>query len=283
AYVAFVDGDDRVRPDFLRTLMDALDETGAEIAECGVVKVYPGEEAQAEEAAAGAGPTVSQSAESQAGAGPATGLADTEPTAPGTGESPGTGPSPAYTLCSTEHALRLLIGDRVLHQHVWNKLYRRDVLDGIPFPEGRTNEDEFWTYRVFARAAYVCRVDAPLYEYVQRERSIMGSPFALRRLDGLDARAERLAFVREHFPGLAREAKMNLYGSCIYSGQMSLKYLKGSERHKALKKVDAIRKTCVPTASEIAAEPFSARVWLRLSKVSFFGLCRLKNLLGKGF
>lgn len=294
-YMAFVDGDDIVHPAFLETLLSALSETGADIAECGVRKVYPGEhfpEEAAEAVAEGkhAEPengdeavldTGSIAREESDGAVQDTGSG--AETAPDAGGGDFTCSGEALPIYGTESALRGLIGDKLFHQTVWNKLYKRSCVEGLRFPAGKTNEDEFWTYQAFARAESVCRIDTPLYGYVQRESSIMGSGFSLKRLDALDAKAERLAFMRARFPALEKDAKLSLYGSCIYLGQMSLKYLKGEERDRAKAKIDRIRRTCVPSGEELAAVPFRQKIWLWLSKCSFFGLCRLKNLLGKGF
>ena len=42
-YVAFVDSDDVIAPSYLQTLYHLAEETGADIAGCGFVRVYPGE------------------------------------------------------------------------------------------------------------------------------------------------------------------------------------------------------------------------------------------------
>ena len=49
-------------------------------------------------------------------------------------------------------ALRALVKEDGIYQTVWNKLYKRDVLEGILFEKGKYNEDDFWTYQVVDRA-----------------------------------------------------------------------------------------------------------------------------------
>lgn len=77
---------------------------------------------------------------------------------------------------------------------VWNKLYRRELLSGERFPEGRQHEDEFLTYRLLWKARTVAVSDAPLYYYRQRPASIMGAGFSRRSLDVFEALDERRRF-----------------------------------------------------------------------------------------
>ena len=242
--IAFLDSDDWVAPDFLAALHDALIRTGADIAECAVVKT----DGTADIASDGAD-----------------------------------GASSEPTVYSTEPALRELIHDGAFRQTVWNKLYKRSVLEGILFPVGRTNEDEFWTYKVFARAEKAAKIDRPLYCYFQRPGSIMGASFSLRRLDALDAKRERQAFIEEHFPSLTRDARMNLFATCIYLAQMSLRYLKGDERAAARKKLAETYAICRPEREDLASLSPRERFWPSLARINLFGTVRLKNLLRRGF
>ena len=65
----------------------------------------------------------------------------------------------------------------------------------------------------------------------------------LTRLDALEAKTERQEYICKYYPNLEGVSKINLFGSCIYSGQMALKYLKGSERKTAINKIDLIQKS----------------------------------------
>jgi glycosyltransferase involved in cell wall biosynthesis len=257
--IAFIDSDDWVAPDFLRAMYDTLTRERADIVECRVVKT-DGSEEHVAGAIGGAG-----------GAGPADA---------GAREA---GAPPVPQAFDTESALRELIYDGVFHQTVWNKLYRREVLDGILFAVGRLNEDEFWTYQVFARAGKVLKLDRPLYFYFQRPGSIMGASYSLRRLDALDAKLERQAFFEEHFPNLARTARLNLASTCLFSGQMSLRYLSGDERKAAREKIDSVWAQCRPSSEDLKPLSFRSGLWLCLARLSFWGTARLKCILRRGF
>lgn len=183
----------------------------------------------------------------------------------------------------TQESLRLLIQDCTFHQYVWNKLYKRECLNGIFFEVGKTNEDEFWTYQVFGNAKRITKISDVLYFYFQREDSIMGGEYNLKRLDALEAKQCRLRYIEQRFPELTVYAKINLIESCIYAGQMSLIYLQGEKRKKARRIITSVEKTIDLKQNEWKMIAVNRRIWLLLSKQSFWMTCRFKNLLKKGF
>lgn len=188
-----------------------------------------------------------------------------------------------HTSYSSEKALELLICDKILHQYVWNKLYKRSCLKDIPFAVGKINEDEFWTYQVFGHARRITKISNTLYYYFQRENSIMGNHYNLKRLDALAAKSLRQRYIEEKFPALTEVSKINLFESCIYSGQMTLKFLEKNEKKQAKIIIDNIRKQYSCDIRLILQMSGSERLWCGMAKINFWGLCKLKNLLGKGF
>ena len=185
-----------------------------------------------------------------------------------------------YTSYSSEKALELLIWDKILHQYVWNKLYKRSCLKGIPFAVGKINEDEFWTYQVFGNARRITKISNVLYYYFQRGSSIMGNHYNLKRLDALEAKSLRQQYIEEKFPALTEVSKINLFESCIYSGQMTLKFLEKNEKKQAKIIIDNIRKQYSCNIRLLLQMGGSERLWCGIAKINFWGLCKLKNLLG---
>lgn len=176
-----------------------------------------------------------------------------------------------------------MICDGVFHQHVWNKLYKRRCVEGILFPVGKTNEDEFWTYRVFGQAQKIVKTNRILYYYYQRESSIMGSGYSLKRLDALEAKEQRQRYIEKHYPALSKIAKINLFNSCIYNGQMTLKFLEGEHKKEAIHSIGVLQSNICLSKREIKSLSGSEKLWIQMAKVNFWMLCRLKNILKKGF
>lgn len=111
------------------------------------------------------------------------------------------------TLCDNQGALTQLMQWKKFDISVWNKLYRRKVVEQLPFPVGIIHEDEFWTYRAVFQADLLVHVHFPMYFYQQRADSILGAGFSPANFASTEALLERIAFMRERMPQLAQVAE----------------------------------------------------------------------------
>jgi len=66
---------------------------------------------------------------------------------------------------------------------IWNKLYIRDLFDGIEFLEGMVHEDEELTYRVCDKSKKIVFTNRQLYYYNQFNQSSFMHVFNKKRLD----------------------------------------------------------------------------------------------------
>ena len=191
-------------------------------------------------------------------------------------------PSGCITL-NREEAMEAILRESWLKQPVWYKLYRAKLIRDIPFPVGKYHEDVFWTWQAVARAERVSVFDTPCYFYVQRSGSIMGESYSLRRLDAIEAKCQRLEFLKQEYPELTAAGQIDLLFTCMYHGQLAIQSLPKKEKEQAL----AILKTAVsrcgmPVPKEMKELPFTHRCWLRLAKVSIPLVCWMRNLIGVG-
>lgn len=94
---------------------------------------------------------------------------------------------------------------------LWNKLYRRELFDGVFFEEGHKIDDEYFTYQGFLKPRRVIRNGRITYNYRKRASSVMGSPETAERrlLDCLDSMAKRRQKVLSCVPELRREFDEN--------------------------------------------------------------------------
>lgn len=125
-------------------------------------------------------------------------------------------------VLDTHSAMSEIIVDGQLKQHVWNKLYKRELVEDIPFEKGKYHEDVFWSYQVFGRAKKVSLMKESFYNYVQRSSSIMGAGYSKNRLDALEAMKQRCDYVKKHFPDLYDKALHTYIGSCMYHLQLAI-------------------------------------------------------------
>ncbi len=79
----------------------------------------------------------------------------------------------------------------------WNKLYKKNLFEDIRFPLGVKNEDEATTYKLLYKAGMVSYIPEVLYNYYQRDESIMHEELDGRYRDFLTAIYDRMAFFKE--------------------------------------------------------------------------------------
>lgn len=183
----------------------------------------------------------------------------------------------------TQDALSALIGENPFHQHVWNKLYKTELVKDIPYAVGKLNEDEFWTYQVFGKAQKISKVNKTMYFYFQRNSSIMGVDFNIRRLDALEGKSNRQKYIEKNFPELSVQSKIDLYGSCMFAYQSVLKFMSGSDKKKAIGIIKKYKKSCNLSFDEINTINNSSRKYFMLAKFNFYLCCKMRAVTGIGF
>lgn len=187
------------------------------------------------------------------------------------------------TNYETVDALDGLISENPFKQHVWNKLYKSSVALDILYAVGKLNEDEFWTYQVFGIAKKVTRINKTMYYYFQRNGSIMGNGYNIRRLDALEGKMNRQAYIEKNFPTLTTKAKVDLYGSCMFAYQSVLKFMSGNDKKKAGKIIKEYKNRCKLTTDEINSVTDSSKKYYKLAKFNFYLCCKIRSVLGIGF
>ena len=181
-------------------------------------------------------------------------------------------------VCETEEALRLHIQDEVFRQTPPNKLYRRECVGDIRFPEGNLIDDEFFTYKVLGNARKLAHSCACMYAYRQQSGSAMHKPYSLRRLQGLDAKLQRLTYFEQRFPALVWEAKADLLMTCLGAMQGCLRSLKGEEMEAARKKINGILTQITPLETP-EGTPAKRKLLLKAARSHLEGTAKILNFL----
>lgn len=187
------------------------------------------------------------------------------------------------TNFDTIDGLNALISEDPFHQHVWNKLYKSELIINIPFVIGKLNEDEFWTYQVFGRAKKVTKINKTMYYYFQRENSIMGNTYNLRRLDSLEGKYNRQKYIEEKFPLLSHRARIDMFASCMFACQSSMRYLEKRDKRKAKKIILQYVKSCKLSKEDISFLKGKIKFWFCFANIFFVFCCKVRSLLGVGF
>jgi len=106
----------------------------------------------------------------------------------------------------------------------WNKLYKKELFDGVRYPEGRIHEDEATTYKLFDKAKKCVFVNNALYGYFVGTggTSITRNGFNIKKLDWRTANKERVSyFVEKDYKELVvpaikacNDGSIDLYYKC---------------------------------------------------------------------
>lgn len=180
---------------------------------------------------------------------------------------------------TAQEAMAEHLRDRIFRQLIWNKLYRREVIGDIRFPVGTRIDDEFFTYRVLGNAKKLVRSEKVCYAYRQLGSSVMHSMSAQKRLQAVEAKVQRQGYIEKKFPELADLSMKDLWFTCIYQGQLSLREMDKPEAQKTLEYLlNVLQRHPVDTSSYTAKEKF----WLSLAQISLHGVCQLRNILKIG-
>ena len=183
-----------------------------------------------------------------------------------------------HEMLNTHDSMQELLHDGKLKQHVWNKLYRRNVIENIPFEKGKYHEDVFWSYQVIGRAKKISVIADSFYNYVQRTDSIMGESYSPKRLDALDAMQLRCEYIKTHFPDLFDNSLQNYMGSCLYHLQLALH----SHQDKAVIHNITERRSIGKQYDFYNSLSGNHKVWMKCFMIAPIITARIKNLLKVG-
>lgn len=182
-------------------------------------------------------------------------------------------------VLSKEEAMQAIIEESWLKQPVWYKLYKTNLIKDILFPVGKYHEDVFWSYQAVDKANKVSVSDYIGYYYLQRNDSIMGEEYSLRRLDAVEAKVQRHAYIKENFPALENLSAKDLWFTCIYQGQMAVRTLSKAEAEKILTYFENVMET---HPFQMEGCNTKERLWLNMAKCSLVVACRVRNALKIG-
>lgn len=101
----------------------------------------------------------------------------------------------------TREAMIELLRDETFSNFMWNKIYKRDLFEGIRFPKGQVMEDMAVAYRLFLKAEKVVLHDRPLYYYVVDNPESISANHTLDFLyDHIHFCAVRLEHLKADYP-----------------------------------------------------------------------------------
>lgn len=104
------------------------------------------------------------------------------------------------TLYNRRDALNNLLRDETVTNHVWNKLFKKELFEGIYFPDGRNYEDRVVTYKLFEKAERIVFLNSSKYYYLRRDDSITGAWTVKSQMDKTILMYERYNDLIKRYP-----------------------------------------------------------------------------------
>lgn len=147
-YIMFVDGDDQIHPLMMETLLGAIESGDYDFSMVHGVKVTE-EEAKA----------LGQGREMK---------------------------MPEPRVISQADYISRMFAINFQYQVVWNKLYKRPLLESLPF-KNTGAEDLEWLNRMALRMRLAVLVEVEMYYYIQRANSLMHSGITMSYLDRINS------------------------------------------------------------------------------------------------
>ena len=116
-----------------------------------------------------------------------------------------------------KEALESLMYQKDTTTSAWGKLYKKSLFrNNIRYPKGAICEDLPTTYKLFSRANRVSFVAVPMYMYRQREGSIIQSAFKPGRIEALDFAEQELDYIDKHFRDIRNAAINRLFMEGVF-------------------------------------------------------------------
>ncbi|MBR3642261.1 MAG: glycosyltransferase, partial [Parasporobacterium sp.] len=205
-YIGFCDNDDYVHPEYYSFLYEGIRSCNAKMAVCGYARVQSHKEGLP---------------------GPA---------------CHGEGRKQLFRAFKAGEAFGCLVrGEYPLKSYLWNKLYDRELFEGLRFPVGKVIEDQNTVYKMVLSAERIAVSDWQGYGYFWNPESATNRKWNKKDLDYLEAWEEIFAYCEKYFPEYEQAARDQIVSAAIYSlGRMRKSGAKDPEARAVLK--DAVRK-----------------------------------------
>ena len=100
---------------------------------------------------------------------------------------------------------------------VWAKLYRRDLWNGLRFPDIPIHEDAWILHLILARCESACLTNKRYYLYLLRDNSCIRSNFSEVTLLCISCGERYVEFAKKNFPALEGYARIQLLSRQLYT------------------------------------------------------------------
>lgn len=182
----------------------------------------------------------------------------------------------------TTDALQEHINNHYFQQVIWNKVYRKNVIEEVFFPENTSIDDEYWTYLVLGNSKKLIHIDLKLYAYRQQQNSISHTLGFNARTEGIKAKLIRHKYVKEKFPELETLSSFSIWLDCVYESQIVKRCYSKSEYKQIRVFCDEVLYKSRVKSYKCLNLKFKMKLWFILSRISWTLCINIRNFLKVG-
>lgn len=218
-FISFIDSDDVVEPEYLEYLYRALCETGADVSECNY-QVFSNCPENFGSQKCMSSPIIQSGEEA------------------------------LYRFSNCIHPVNHM---------VWDKLYRRELIENEPFLYGRQAQDVLFSCHIFGKCKSIARIDNVLYHWRLRQGSASNS-FLQQRLDALETYWKSLNYLETSYPLFVKDCKNYYLSLCFGAYEWIMEYCPKHNRADVMKTVNAYRRRIKYNKEEWTASSFAEKI-----------------------
>lgn len=176
-------------------------------------------------------------------------------------------------LYNSEQFMRLYVqNSEKFSPSIWQRIYKREIIKGISFEEGRKNEDILWSAKAIIEANSIAYLDSVLYHYRIRDDSLSDNGLGRRRIvtestitDQIGAYIQLEILLTEKCKYKYADNLKMVYLPIVFNAYCSIKYYHIGELEPYLLRLDNIWE--------------SNRNWIKKNITRFKGRNRIVLLL----
>lgn len=129
-------------------------------------------------------------------------------------------------------AMKAIVEGILYDEVVWSKLFKRELLNDIRFPEGIMYEDTAFMYKVIDKCTKVCCIGEAKYNYIKRDGSTMDRATKNLSIDSVLVYNEMYSFISKNYPELSELVLLRLVNNAMLVLNLILNSNEGLKKNR---------------------------------------------------
>ena len=145
-------------------------------------------------------------------------------------------------IYNTEEAIKELVSDFTIRSVFWNKLFKKEIFDGITFPEGMIYEGTYLVHKLFEKTDKIVFLPDAKYYYYKYDKSYVNTITVKNQCDFVFAHLSRYNDLYQKYPKIKKVLKQ--------IGKFIKEHFKEIEKLENVNKITMIKMKYLVTLSK---------------------------------